>query len=120
MSVTMSMEARRHSMMRMSTKNVAMSVASAGQLPEKIIEPEKNQCSPRDPWEPISNSLMHFNSKPGDQHAKERSEKNMAGPRQRGHRDCFVLAPTLGPGGNDKGKPVRRNRRVKKGDSKSR
>src|SRR2546422_11129501 len=96
-----------------------VAVAFARELPPDVITPEQNQRAACDPGKPVTDFFVQLDPEPHHQHSEQRGEEDMPASGEGGDDECLPPAPTLCAGGKDKRKPVSRDRRVKKRNTKA-
>ena len=116
----MHMQVRGRAVMRMPAEQMAVAATGSAQLPINIKEPEKHQGPSGNQMEPNADPVMQRNSKPGDEHAKERGKEDVTSAGQRRDADRLVPVPALRPCSDHEREPMRGNGRVKKSYPKSR
>jgi hypothetical protein len=101
------------------SKRLVMAVAGALLSPKEIINSEEDQQAAGDHGEHIAREVLCRQTDPDHEHAKHDRKQYMAEPRDCGHGECLGSPPALTTRGENEGKPMRRQGRMKKGDAEA-
>ena len=93
---------------------------SAFDLANEIKNSQSNQRTARQERKRIADPAVDGHAAPNNQHPERGGEEDVTGAGKARHGERFRFRPTLGPGGDDKRKPVRWNDRVQKSNRESR
>jgi len=103
----------------MPARRMVVEHAVAAELPPAIENANGQQHAASGPREDFTQTFVHLKPKPRNAQAQQRGQQHMAHARQGRHGQRLRPAPATGARDEDKGQPVRRQRRMKKGHRKS-
>ena len=106
--------------LRILANNPSVSVNLADHLPIQIKQAEKQKRSAGDSRKPAPDLFVQREPEEGQKQTEHGGENDVPAPGERGNCERLRMIPSLRPRSQHKWQPMRRDRRVKKGNGESR